>query len=507
MHEVSPLRPTVFAAALLSLTLVWPGPAARAQGVQLPDMGDSAGRLISPTGEREYGVAMYRQFLQHGLVLDDPLVKSYVEHLCYQLVARSDSPDLNFEFFVVDSDVVNAFAAPGGYIGLHSELILTAQAESELAAVVAHEIAHVTQRHLVRAFEDASKMSIPMALAMIGAILASGGDGDAVQAAVVGGQALMAQRQINFTRSNEHEADRIGIQTLARAGLRPEAMGTFFERMGKISRLYGEGPPEFLRTHPVTTTRIAEAKSRAAQLDAGADPDNETFLRMRARIRALAGDDIRGTVQAFEDDLRGKEISQQPADFYGYAVALRRNGRAERALAIADTLAAAAPDVLAYRLLLADARSDLGQQDLARTDYEALLATHPGNLAVLMSYGEALIATDHTEDAKQGERLLRPQLLENPDEPRLLALYARLADGAGDRVRAAEATADRYRALGANYEAMKQLERLARDPELDYYQRSRVTARLAEIRPLLTDDEIRREEEREQRRRLSITDL
>lgn len=507
MAKVSIFRPSGLVAGLLCALIACPPPAARAQGVQLPDMGDSAGRLISPTGEREYGMAMYRQFLQHGLVLDDPLINSYVEHLCYQLVARSDSPDLNFEFFVVDSDVVNAFAAPGGYIGLHSELILTAEAESELAAVVAHEIAHVTQRHLVRAFEDASKMSIPMALAMIGAILASGGDGDAVQAAVVGGQALMAQRQINFTRSNEHEADRIGIQTLARAGLRPEAMATFFERMGKISRLYGEGPPEFLRTHPVTTTRIAEAKSRAAQLDAGEDPDNRSFLRMRARIRALSGDDIRGTVQAFEEELRGKEISQQPAEFYGYAVALRRNGKAERALAIADTLAAAEPDVLAYRLLLADARSDLGRYEQARQEYESLLATQPGNVAVLMSYGEALMAADNEADAKQGERLLRPQLLDYPDEPRLLALYARLADGAGDRVRAAEATADRYRALGAIYEAIKQLERLSRDPELDYYQRSRVNARLAEMRPLLTDEELRREEERERRRRISVTDL
>ncbi|MEM9304047.1 MAG: M48 family metalloprotease, partial [Pseudomonadota bacterium] len=257
-----------FARLILVLLLVLAVAPVQAQddGIRLPDIGASAGAVISERDENAYGEALKREFTRLAKIVDDPLIAGYFRLMGYSLVAHSDRPDGNFTFVVVDDDSINAFAAPGGFIALHSQLILTAENESEVAAVVAHEIAHVTQRHIARRIESAQKMSLPMTLLMLGAVLAGSGNGDAAQAAVVGTQALMQQMQINFTRANEYEADWVGIRKLAAAGYDPDAMASFFAKMARENRGYGARIPEFLRTHPVESTRIAESKNRARQV-------------------------------------------------------------------------------------------------------------------------------------------------------------------------------------------------------------------------------------------------
>ena len=218
--------------------------AASAQdAVQLPDFGSSAEALATPDEERQAGEGMLRELRGMNYVLDDPLMVEYIDALGYRLVAQTDSPEHQFTFFVVRSEIINAFAAPGGYVGVHTGLIVMAENESELAAVLAHECAHITQKHILRYFESLKNASLPIMLAMLGALIAAqgAGSGDAAQAAVVGGTALMQQQAINFTRHNEYESDRIGIHTLAQAGYDPMAMATFFSRMERALRSNGEG--------------------------------------------------------------------------------------------------------------------------------------------------------------------------------------------------------------------------------------------------------------------------
>lgn len=236
-------------------------------GVKLPDIGSSAASLATPQELRDYGAGMLQEMRAYEMVLDDPLLSDYVNSLGYRLVSSSDRPDSGFTFFIVRDPQINAFAAPGGYVAVNAGLINAMGSEDELAGVMAHEISHVQQQHILRAFEDQKKMSIPIMLAMLGVMIAAAGrTDDAAPAALVAGQSLMIQRQINFTRGDEAEADRVGIQTLARAGFDPNAMAGAFQELQKVMRVNGVDVPEFLLDHPVDTKRIAEAKARAEQL-------------------------------------------------------------------------------------------------------------------------------------------------------------------------------------------------------------------------------------------------
>ncbi|HEY0178772.1 MAG TPA: M48 family metalloprotease [Dokdonella sp.] len=240
---------------------------AREPDVKLPDIGSSAGSVASPQELHDYGAAMLQEMRAYGLVLDDPLLNDYINSIGYRLVASSDRPDLSFTFFVVRDPEINAFAAPGGYVAVNAGLITAMTREDELAGVLGHEISHVQQQHILRAFESTEKMSIPIMLAMLGVMIASAHrNDDAGTAALMAGTSAMQQHQINFTRSEEAEADRFGIQTMARAGFDPNAMAGAFQTLQKVMRVNGSDVPEFLINHPVNTKRIAEAKARAAQL-------------------------------------------------------------------------------------------------------------------------------------------------------------------------------------------------------------------------------------------------
>jgi predicted Zn-dependent protease len=235
--------------------------------VRLPDIGSSAAAIMSPQELREYGLGLLQQLRAYDMVLEDPLTADYINSLGYRLVASSGNDDTMFSFITVRDAGINAFAAPGGLVAVNAGLLIAMRSEDELAGVVAHEIAHVHQQHILRAFEDQKMMSIPIMLGMLGVMIAaSGRTDDAAAAAMVTGTSLMQQRQIDFTRSEEAEADRIGIQTLARAGFDPVAMAGAFSALQRVMRVNGIDVPEFLRSHPLDTNRIAEAKARASQL-------------------------------------------------------------------------------------------------------------------------------------------------------------------------------------------------------------------------------------------------
>ncbi|HZX71569.1 MAG TPA: M48 family metalloprotease [Rhodanobacter sp.] len=503
--------------------------AAAQDDVRLPDLGSSAEALISPQEAQDYGASMLRQMRALDMVVDDPLLDDYINDLGHRLAASSDKPKEHFTFFVAKDPEINAFAAPGGYIAVNSGLFTITRNESELASVIAHEIGHITQKHLQRAFEDSKKDAPLMALVLLGAIAAgaSSHSGDAPMAVLAGGQGLLAQKSINFTRKDEIEADRVGIQTLARAGFDPNAMANFFQRMQDVlsAGAGGQDVPALLQTHPVTTMRISDAKARAgaliaaqkqrpsANLDvqqwarttapiafvknpvtliapAQAGAADNTYALMRERVRVLAGDATREAAY-YSSNLHDRRDFDTSANHYGYALALTRSGRGAQAIGQLQPLLRSAPDNPILKLALADAELQAGQRDSALAIYQALNAQSPRDRAVALAYAKALTAAADKTQASLAASLLRP-MLNDASEPEIYSAYARASDAAGDSVRAGEAYADASYYSGRPFDAMEQLKRLLKRDDLDYYARARIQARITELTPLLMELKKRR---------------
>ena len=499
---------------------------AREPEVRLPDIGSSAAGLVSPQDLHDYGAGMLQQLRAYNLVLDDALLADYLSALGYRLVAASDRPDMGFTFFIVRDEDINAFAAPGGFIGVNAGLITAMPSEDSLAGVLAHEIAHVQQQHILRAFEDQKKMSVPIMLGMLGVMIAaSGRTDDATPAALIAGTSLMQQRQINFTRSEEAEADRVGIQTLARAGFEPKAMADAFSAFQKIMRVNGVDVPEFLRSHPLDTKRIAEAKARAAQLegqaadararrsggldfarlgptllpnlkaegaapaiqDAALNHGEAYFQLMRERVRVL-GARSASTIRAYyADSLRDNPGFDTPANRYGYALALIATREPARAADELRKLTARQPESPVLRLALAQAEDQAGGKAEALKQYEQLNTDFPGNRAITLTYVDALLAHADVAGAKRSQDLLRPLLERYADDPELQRSYGRANELAGDKVRAAEAYAEATWLNGHPEDALNQLKALAKQADLTYYQRSRIEARITQLTPAVLE--------------------
>src|SRR5438552_582604 len=273
-------------AVCLGLALLVP----TAQAQTLPELGDTSGALLSPYLERKIGEQAMREIrLREPSFLDDPELTEYVNEIGRRIVAASPEALQDFEFFMVRDNTIHAFAMPGGFVGVHTGLLLAAQTESELAGVLAHEVAHVTQHHIARLLGKQEQMSIPTLAAVVLGILAARSRPDLAQAVIAGAGASSIQSQLNYTRDFEREADRIGFQFLQQAGFDVGGMGSFFERMQKATRLYENNAPAYLRTHPLTSERIADMQNRAQTAAYKQAPDSIEFSLARAKLRAEQG--------------------------------------------------------------------------------------------------------------------------------------------------------------------------------------------------------------------------
>lgn len=522
-----------FRSRLLTLALVaLASTAAAAQDTHdLPELGSSAGVDMSPQEARQYGGEMLHQMRALDLVEEDPQLNRYINDLGYRLVSHTQFPkDMTFTFFVVRDNTINAFAAPGGYIGVNTGLLTATRDESELAGVMAHEIAHITQHHIQRAMEDMRKMSPLIALTMVGAVLASQGShsGDAGPAVLVSGMGALSQRQINFTRKDEAEADRIGIGTLADAGFDPDGMGDFFSRMERLLRPGSGGieVPELLQTHPVTSRRISEANERARMLKeqqtrnprhvvgeqvswentvapvpylkadgkldtraAGADQATSqlNYRLMRERARVLDAGHQDNMVEYYAGNLKGDKHFDSVATRYGYALALTRANRADQAIKQLDPLLQAHPGNFTLRMARADALLHDGRREQALAEYADLHKAMPDDHAVAEAYADALLNNGKSDAASKAAALLRPMLDDDVDEPSLYRTYGRACNLSGQDVRAAEAYADATYLTGHASDALDQLKRLLDRKDLDYYQRARIQARIDYLMPIVLE--------------------
>lgn len=514
---------TALTLAIAGLLLA--GGSARAQDTRLPDIGSSAGEVLGPAQQKQYGEMTLSQLRNYGYTLEDPLVGGWLQALGERLGAASDKPDQEFTLFLLKDRQINAFATLGGYVAVNAGLILAADREDEVAAVLSHEIAHVTQSHVLRAVERAQRDSVPILLAMLGAIAlsqashSSSGD-NAAMAAMVSAQGLMAQRQIDYTRDNEAEADRIGIRTLARSGYDPEAMADFFEKLQVVVRSNQGGErertPDYLQTHPVTTMRISEARERAAQLartdkpfvpsgNASANPllpatlritgavqrgDSGQFPWARERLRVLSADTPEAAVREYEAMRRAKPLSDPQR--YGLALAHLLDGHPAGAASELAPLLDAHPGDVWITLALAQAEERSGKTASADARFEALLQRMPANRAIAITYAEMLDERNTPAAGRRAQAVLRPLLVQagdHPasDDPVFQQTFARTSEIAGDPVRAGEAWAQVAYLNGRPEQALVQLNTLKKRSDIDYYARSRIDARIAAITPTVLE--------------------
>lgn len=477
---ITRLTPTRFALGCCLGLLLGSAPTRAADTFKLPDFGSSADTVMTSAQERQLGKAFMRSVRKSLPVSEDPLLTDYIENLGDRLVAAtSESGGTRYSFFFIDQPTVNAFAGPDGHIGVFAGLVATSETESELAAVIAHEIAHVGQRHLLRSIEDQQQVAIPATLLMIAAaILGAQVDANAGAAAIAGIQGLAIQRQINFTRHNEEEADRIGISTLAEAGFDPFAMPGFFERLSKASYTSDTSAPEFLRTHPVNPNRIADSLARAEHYGYKQKADDLRFHLARAHLRGLSYKDPEKAIEHFRANLKAGRYRNASAENYGLALSYLRTGQLQEAHRLADDLIKEHPQMVEFQVL--DARIDtrLDANGEAIRKLQAAVGLNPDNRPLRIAYAEALMA------GAKPDRALATLEGSVRTRPGTTAIYQMMSDAALKAGKKAATYRYRGEALylqGDLEEAIHQMQYALRLPGLAFHEAAEIQARLDEL--------------------------
>jgi predicted Zn-dependent protease len=457
---------------------------------ELPELGDVSRTTITLPQERQLGESIMRQIRASPQFLDDPEITDYVNALGYRLVANAPNVEQQFEFFVIQDKTVNAFALPGGFIGVHTGLITTARSESELAAVLSHEIGHVTQRHIARFFAQQKQAGLASLAALALAILAARSSPDLAQAALAGAQYASIQTGLNFTRDNEREADRVGVQILEKSGFDARAMPAFLELLQRSYRLYETNAPSYARTHPLTYERIADVENRVANMPYHQVPDSLQFELVRALLQERDMNP-RDAVAYFDDVLTEKKAVTDVPARYGLVLALLRTRDLRRARSEMQTLYAAAPDSPMVTVLEGRTRIAVGDVRGATELYAAALNRFPRNRALTYDYTRMLL--DNRKGA-EALRVVNAALSYSKNDARLFTLQAEAYGATGQKLQQHRAQAEAYALMGSLPAAIDQLQIGLKAGDGDFYQLSSAEARLKEFRAI--DAEQRKDQRR-----------
>ena len=435
--------------ALLALALAIQPVAA----ADLPDLGEVSRQYFSDQEESILGRTIMRDVYTDPRYLDDPEIESYLSQLGYKLVSVSTRNQRDFTFFVVNDPSINAFALPGGNIGVHTGLLLAAQTESELASVIAHEISHVTQDHIARMVAAQSQSYWPTMAALALAILASRSNAQVASAAIASTQAYSMQNQLNYTRDYEREADRLGYDMLSRAQFDPRGMSGFFNRLQRASRFYDSSAPAYLRTHPLTSERIADMESRSESEPYQQIQDSLDFQLVRARLRAQENSPA-DAVLAIRNTLKEKRFSNETAERYGLIVALLRARQFKEAEVEVQKLPTGKNSSPMIQQLAAHTALTAGNPTLALQRYQSGSETHPGYRPLQYGYISALLASSRSGDAlKQVDK----QLALYPLDRRLWRLAAQSHAQLGHRLLSHRAQAEAAALSGNLVAAIEQI--------------------------------------------------
>ncbi len=452
--------------------------AAAAAEIKLPMIGDSSSAIVSLQKEKQIGGVFTKMLYNQLDTEDDPVLVQYVENLVYRLAEGSQLQERDLTVVLIKSPYLNAFAAPGGVIGINTGLFLYAQTEEEFAGVIAHELAHLSQRHYARGLEESRRNALPTAAALLGSILlAAAGAADAGAAALSSTVAGSQSAQLAFSRTNEQEADRIGILTMARAGLDPRGMATLFERMSKLD---GSGPQyEFLRTHPLSRSRVVDTRSRAEQYPVLGQGDQWDYQVMRQRALVQTSNMPEVLRNRFLEELKSGRIPSEDVTRYALAMIELQLRNAKAASAALQPVLSRHGKSLAVQILHSHIEFALGKRAASIATIRQLLAANPGNYPLTMTLAELLYQDQQYQEVTT---LLRAESRKRPNDPAIWYMLAETAGLAKDIIGVHWARAEYFFLVGAMDESIRHLEYAIEQPGLPFSRRAAFLTRINEVR-------------------------
>lgn len=427
---------------------------AEVEAHDLPVLGDASSSLISPEMERQIGNQFLKQLHAALPTADDPILKYWVSGQIADLAQHSQLRESLMQVVLIDNQEINAFAAPGGVVGINLGLLLSAEDVHEYSSVIAHELAHLSQRHFARGVEEQRAQALPTLASLIAAIMVgAAGGGDAGLAAISAAQAASQSNQLRYSRTREQEADRIGLTTMARAGLDPSGMSRMFESMQQAYR-FTRRPPEFLLTHPLSESRISDARQQAQSYSGKTSyPDSVDYQLMRTRVMVYYAESPQAAVKQFEKAVRDNPDS--PAARYGLALAQSRAGNHADALALGDALFTKDPRSILYVAAYGELLIRADKFDQAAKLLSEHLSLNPDNPPLTMLYAEALARQEHYQ---QAANLLQKQSRLRPDDVDVWYELAEVSGQAGDIIGVHRARAEYFGLHGAYQKAIAHLE-------------------------------------------------
>jgi beta-barrel assembly-enhancing protease len=477
---LSVAKPPLSTALLLGGFLCLSPVPGRTADVEVPVLGDASSAVISPQEEYELGQQVLKAYRSQMPTSSDPMIYSYLEKLIADIAAHSELDNKNFDLIVIENPEINAFAAPGRVIGVNTGVFLTAETEDQLAAIISHELAHLSQRHIARQMIAQKNATLPtLAGILAGIVLTAAGGADAGLAAITATQAAALDSRLRFTRSFEQEADRVGIQTLAKAGRDPEAAGEMFEVMLRDQR-YSRRPPEFLSTHPVTESRIADARSRAMQYPTRDYPNNPDFHLVSARVKLKHATTPHAAIKHFRSELAGQSLSPE-ASRYGLVLALTDAGNTEEAHAALAPLLEEQPDKVIYLLAQAAIQSKEKNYQAAQNTLNRQLKHYPNDHAINIQLAEILMQAG---EYQRGRKLLERYVRLRPDQAYAWYLLAEIQGLAGNIVGVHRARAEYFILNGVYDRAERQLQNALRLAEANTRLTALLEQRLIDVRDM-----------------------
>jgi beta-barrel assembly-enhancing protease len=447
---------------------------------QLPDLGSSSATIISAREEQMVGDDFIRRSRQQLDFVNDPELLIYINKVGNRIAEASNHPEQSFNFYLIDDASLNAFAVPGGHIAVHTGLLLEAENEDQLASVLAHEVAHVTQHHIARGIEK-SKGNVLTTLATVLAAAALGGQ--AAQAALIYANASAIEKRLSYSREFEREADSIGIRSLYAAGYSPDEMPGFFRTLQRWGRIKESGAPEFLRSHPLTVSRISESAARTENYPDVPLADQTDFNYARAKIRAMYAKNIPSELALIESEIAETE-NAAPADLrFAYSLILMRANKYDQARSEIAELIYQYPDHVGYKLAQSDIELEAQNYDLGIAQLSKVRETLSEDWShyektVDMYYANALVLTERFVEAIP---VLRKSIRSTPGEPLFHIMLARAYGESGETFKAYQSRGE-YHYLSGNLGFAQAQFKEAASLATSYYDKASVQARLEDIR-------------------------
>ena len=443
--------------------------------IDLPELGDRVSGAVSSDEEKAIGEMFLQQVYSNAPLISDPIIFEYTEHLIYRLSEYSQVKDRYFKILLIDDDSLNAFAAPGGIIGVNGGLFLYSDNEGQFSSVLAHELAHLSQRHFARNVLKSQDSNLASALVMVSSIAIALISNNPNAMAV--GPAILQSQSLRYSRLFEKEADRVGFANLVKAGYHPESMGEMFENMNEIRRLSGDLPPEFLLTHPLSSSRISDAFNAAENLPTeGTKKNSLEFSLIKARLEIYYENISQNSLRKFRE-----RVNQDPTEsnLYGLALAHQKNNNYEESLELINRLISSYPKNLVLNNTKVDFLFESGKYEDALVHVNKFLEISPRNYPLSISKSKILLSMERYFES---EEIIRDQLLRKNNNPDLWLLLSEIQRSSKNIIGYHQSRAEYFLLLGQNERALNQLEFALKLTQNNFQVSERIMTKMVEIK-------------------------